>query len=228
MRNKPTFWVSIALIVIGLAFITYPSFKNWWENAAHVATARTYYYNASQLSQEEVETLLHRAYEHNDFIYRQHERNIFRFAEAAVLPYDYAEILCVNGVIARLSIPIIALNLPILHGTCPETLRQGVGHLEGSSLPIGGYGSHAAVTAHSGLNTRLFSRLHEMTVGDIFYVYVLDRRLVYQVDQIIDIWPHEIHHLRIEPYSDLFTLITCTPIHVNTHRLLVRGVRFHD
>ena len=103
---------------------------------------------------------------------------------------------------------------------------SGVGHLEGTAFPIGGDNTHSVLMTHSGKRTaRLFSRLHEMDYGDRFVIYVLDRRLVYEVDRITIILPCEIDHLRVQPGEDFVTLITCTPVHVNTHRLLVRGIR---
>ena len=148
------------------------------------------------------------------------------FGHPDVLPDNYEQILNIGGIMARLEIPQIEADLPLLHGTQPEVLARGVGHLEGSSLPIGGYGTHAVFTAHSGMpHARFFSRLHELEIGDNFYVTTLGKRMVYQVDYIKVILPNETWHLNIQPGKDLVTLITCTPIHVNTHRLLVRGVR---
>ena len=193
-----------------------------------VAAARTYYTQAQELSQEEIDNHFNRAYEHNRFLYgisKSHPYTLLITCRA-IVPEDYKDILNVGGVMARLQIPVIGADLPVLHGTDPETMLNGVVHIEGTSFPIGGMGTHSALTAHSGMhNVTLFSRLNEMDIGDVFIISVLDRRLVYVVDYIRVIMPHEISYLRIVPEADLVTLITCTPITVNTHRLLVRGVR---
>ena len=222
MKRLPEIFV-VVLLVLGIGILGYGALIGWWNNLFHVAAARTYYQEASQLPQDEIDQHFRRAYEHNE-----HLRNLGSqwFGAIAPIPADYTYILNVNGVMARLLIPSIAVDLPVLHTTTPETLARGVGHLEGSSFPIGGYGTHTALTTHSGIpNARLFNRLHELVIGDYFYIYVLNRRLVYRVDSITTILPNEIEALRIDPDADLVTLITCTPITVNTHRLLVRGAR---
>jgi len=146
--------------------------------------------------------------------------------EGALLPYDYAEILNVGGVMARVYVPSVGVDLPVFHGSYPEVLARGVGHLEGTAFPTGGINTHAVLTAHSGMpNARFFTNLEQLVEGDVFYISVLNRRLAYQVDQITVVLPNEIDALRIVPGADHVTLITCTPYTVNTHRLLVRGRR---
>ena len=123
-------------------------------------------------------------------------------------------------------IPLIDVNLPIYHGTESETLDIGIGHLLGSSLPIGGTTSHSVLTAHSGVATqKLFSDLDKLTIGDVFYLHVLDETLAYQVVETFTVLPHETEQLSIVSEKDYCTLVTCTPFGVNTHRLLVRGER---
>ena len=130
------------------------------------------------------------------------------------------------GVMGYISIPKIAVSLPIYHGTTPATLEKGAGHLEGSALPVGGAGTHCVISAHRGLpSAAMFTDLDQLTVGDHFYIYVLDRVLAYEVDQILTVAPDELSALDREPDMDYTTLVTCTPYGVNTHRLLVRGHR---
>ena len=118
------------------------------------------------------------------------------------------------------------MRLPIHHGTGTDVLRQGVGHMEGTSLPVGGEGTHCGMSGHRGLpSARLFTDLDQLVVGDLFYIIVLDELLVYQVDSIMVVLPHELDYLAVQPGEDLCTLVTCTPYGVNTHRLLVRGRR---
>lgn len=131
-----------------------------------------------------------------------------------------------TGTMGYVHIPKLAASLPIYHGTEEETLERGVGHLIGSSLPVGGSNTHAILTGHSGLaSQKLFSDLDKLEVGDTFYLEVLDEVLAYEVDQIETVLPHDTNHLGLEEDQDLCTLVTCTPFGVNTHRLLVRGHR---
>ena len=140
--------------------------------------------------------------------------------------YDEQLNLTGDGIMGYVEIPVINVNLPIYHGTDSETLETGVGHLLGSSLPVGGDSTHAVLTAHSGMaSQKLFSDLDKMKVGDTFYLHILDEVLAYQVDEINVVLPHDTKHLGITVDEDLCTLITCTPFAVNTHRLLVRGTR---
>ncbi len=141
---------------------------------------------------------------------------------------DYAEQLNLagNGIMGYVRIPRIKVSLPIFHGTKDSTLERGVGHLLGSSLPIGGESTHAVLTAHSGMaNAKMFSDLDLLEIGDLFFVDVLNETLAYQVDQIKVVLPHDTTYLGITEGTDQTTLITCTPFGVNTHRLLVRGTR---
>ena len=131
-----------------------------------------------------------------------------------------------SGVMGYLEIPKISVSLPILHGTGDEVLARGIGHLQGSSLPVGGKGTHAVLTGHRGLpSARLFTDLDQMEEGDLIFLHVLDQILAYRVDQILTVLPDELDALAIEEDKDYMTLLTCTPYGVNTHRLLVRGVR---
>lgn len=131
-----------------------------------------------------------------------------------------------TGVIATLEVPALNLELPVYYGTDSETLEHGIGALEISSLPVGGEGTHTVLCGHSGLSSaKLFSDLEEMNVGDRFYLEVLGETLVYEVDQISTVLPEDLSQLAIDPQADYCTLLTCTPYGVNTHRLLVRGVR---
>ena len=142
------------------------------------------------------------------------------------LPDNYLDVLNIDGVMGRITIPKIGVDLPIYHGTDAETLEKGVGHIESTSLPIGGEYRHAVLTGHRGLpSSELFTRLDELEPGDQFYLHVLDATLAYQVDQILTVEPQELETLVAEPGQDYVTLVTCTPYGINTHRMLVRGTR---
>lgn len=141
---------------------------------------------------------------------------------------EYLKILNVdqNGTMGYISIPKIDVKIPIYHGTSAKVLQKGVGHLEGSSFPVGGETTHAILSAHRGLpSARLFTDLDQLVEGDMFYIYMLDQVLTYKVDQITVIDPSETEPLRLQDGKDYVTLVTCTPYAVNTHRLLVRGTR---
>ena len=145
---------------------------------------------------------------------------------ASALPLLYAEQLTVGGAMCTIDIPKIGVYLPVRHGTGAETLERTVGHVVGTSLPVGGAGTHAVLSAHSGMaSAKLFSDIDQLVKGDIFYIHVLGEVLAYEVDQIATVLPSDTSLLQIEDGQDLVTLVTCTPFGVNTHRLLVRGHR---
>ena len=145
---------------------------------------------------------------------------------ASAPPLAYAEQLTVGGVMAYVDIPKINVYLPVQHGTGAETLEKSVGHVVGTSLPVGGESTHAVLSAHSGMaSSKLFSDIDQLEKGDIFYIHVLGDTLAYEVDSINTVVPTDTSLLQIEEGKDLVTLVTCTPFGINTHRLLVRGHR---
>ena len=146
--------------------------------------------------------------------------------EASASPLPYAEQLTVGGVMCYIDIPKINVYLPVQHGTGAETLEKSVGHVVGTSLPVGGSSTHAVLSAHSGMaSSKLFSDIDQLAEGDVFYIHVLGEVLAYKVDAIHTVLPTDTSLLQIEDNKDLVTLVTCTPFGVNTHRLLVRGHR---
>lgn len=145
---------------------------------------------------------------------------------ASTPPLAYAQQLTVGGVMCYVEIPKISVYLPVEHGTAAETLEKSVGHVVGTSLPIGGASTHAVLSAHSGMaSSKLFSDIDQLAEGDTFYIHVLGEVLAYRVDAINTVLPTDTSLLQIEGEKDLVTLVTCTPFGVNTHRLLVRGHR---
>ena len=152
------------------------------------------------------------------------------YSQAALMDAseDYESLLNIagNGTMGYVEIPKISVNLPIYHGTGNDSLERGVGHLLGSSLPVGGEGTHAILTGHSGMATqKMFTDLEQLAVGDVFYLHILDETLAYQVDSIKTVLPYDTSLLGIVSGKDYCTLVTCTPYGINTHRLLVRGTR---
>jgi len=146
--------------------------------------------------------------------------------QAAAQDYDNQLNVVNNGIMGYIEIPKISINLPIYHGTESDSLERGVGHLLGSSLPVGGESTHSILTGHSGMATqKMFTDLEQLTLGDVFYLHVLDETLVYQVVDINTVLPYDTSLLGIAPGEDRCTLVTCTPYGINTHRLLVQGSR---
>ena len=146
--------------------------------------------------------------------------------QAASANYDSQLNIAGNGIMGYVEIPKISVNLPIYHGTENDSLERGIGHLLGSSLPVGGENTHAILSGHSGMaSQKMFTDLEQLTVGDVFYLHVLNETLSYQVVDINTVLPYDTSLLGIVPGEDLCTLVTCTPYGVNTHRLLVRGSR---
>lgn len=145
---------------------------------------------------------------------------------ASAPPLAYVQQLTVGGVMAYVDIPKINVYLPVQHGTDADTLERAVGHVVGTSLPVGGSSTHAVLSAHSGMaSSKLFSDIDQLAEGDMFYIHVLGYTLAYKVDAIHTVLPTDTHLLQIEDGKDYVTLVTCTPFGVNTHRLLVRGHR---
>ena len=145
---------------------------------------------------------------------------------AAAADYDNQLNLAGNGIMGYVEIPKISVNLPIYHGTENDSLERGIGHLLGSSLPVGGENTHSILSGHSGMaSQKMFTDLEQLIIGDVFYLHVLDETLAYQVVEINTVLPYDTSLLGIAPGEDLCTLVTCTPYGVNTHRLLVRGSR---
>ena len=145
---------------------------------------------------------------------------------ASAPPLAYAQQLAVGGVMAYVDIPKIGVYLPVQHGTDADTLERAVGHVVGTSLPVGGASTHAVLSAHSGMaSSKLFSDIDQLAAGDVFYIHVLGEVLAYKVDAIHTVLPTDTSLLQIEEGKDLVTLVTCTPFGINTHRLLVRGHR---
>ena len=227
MKKKHIPSILAALFMVaGFILLFYPDISNIQKSMAYSAILREYDRMVAQLTPEQIEHQLHTADMHNTNLSSLSPSRPLLLGHAALLPEDYWQILYVQGLMAWIDIPVIDVSLPVLHGSEPEVLARGVGHLEGTAFPTGGYGTHSVLTTHSGMaGTRLFTDLELLEYGDVFFISVLDRRLAYQVDQIRVILPHEIDWLRVAPGKDLMTLITCTPFAINTHRLLVRGTR---
>ena len=181
-----------------------------------------------EMPKEEIKEIKKEVRAYNDNLVNNRTILTDPFDEEAwnTLSSSYEDLLNVNGVMAYIEIPEIDVYLPVYHGTDKETLEKGIGHLQNTSFPIGGKGTHCVLSGHSGLPTAmLFTNLDQLKKGNRFYIHVLDEVLAYKVDQIEVVEPEDISLLSIDPNEDYVTLVTCTPFGKNTHRLLVRGTR---
>lgn len=223
MKGKKTNILLILIFFIGLSLLLYPSVSNWW-NSFHQTRAITSYTEAlSNMDPADYTDMFLMAEDYNDRLYSQrHPLLSYKDVEG----YEEALDVTGAGLIGYIDIPSIKVELPIYHGTSEGVLSRAVGHLQGSSLPVGGTNTHSILSAHRGLpSAKLFTDMDRVVVGDVFQITVLDRLLTYQVDQILIVDPDEIEALEIVEGGDYCTLVTCTPYGINTHRLLVRGVR---
>lgn len=216
----------VLIFVLGLGIMLYPTIANY-VNARSQTVAIDHYEEAARANAAYYEGLLEQAQAFNREIFEN--GGLVNLTDGQKAAYETLLNLNGDGVMGYIEIPRLELKLSIGHGTEEDVLQRMVGHIEGSSLPVGGESTHAVLSAHRGLPTaKLFSDLDLMQVGDRFTIHTLNQTLTYQVDQITVILPEEIEALAIEPGGDYVTLMTCTPYAVNTHRLLVRGARVEE
>ena len=223
-QNRIFNLILVLIFLIGLSLLLYPSFSNYWNSFHQTRAIMSYMESVTNLNEEEYEAMLASARAYNASL----PDDEFRWFLSDELLERYNSELNFNhdGNMGFLTIEKINLRLPIYHGTSELVLQTSIGHIEWSSLPVGGEGSHCALSGHRGLpSAKLFSELDKLTEGDIFTMSILSETLTYQVDQIRVVEPNDLSDLQIEPGKDYCTLVTCTPYGINTHRLLVRGHR---
>ena len=227
-KNKKSSYLPLLLIFLaGLALLLYPTVSDYY-NSFHQTRAITgYSENVAQLDEVEYDELWRAAWDYNRALCGR--ETSFALSDAQKVEYDALLDVSGLGIMGYIEIPEINCSLPIYHGTAESVLQVAVGHLEWSSLPVGGEGSHCVLSGHRGLpSAKLFTNLDKLVVGDVFMLRVLDEVLTYEVDQILIVEPQETDSLTIVPGADLCTLVTCTPYGINTHRLLVRGHRIEN
>lgn len=216
----------VALLLLGMGFFLYPHVSNLLMERNQSYAIQNFEDQVKNKARDEMEEEWKKAEEYNESLSGNVLRDPFMEGSGMVLQDNYKEVLNINGIMGYIDIPDIDVNLAVYHGTGESTLKKGVGHLEGTSLPVGGAGTHAVFTGHTGLTTaKLFTDLTELGEGDMFYLHILDRVLAYQVDQIKVVEPENTDDLKPVAGKDYVTLVTCTPYGVNSHRLLVRGKR---
>lgn len=228
-KKWPVILGCVLIIIIAFAFMLYPLVSNFLAERDKSLVISEYNAIADTLEDEATAEMFRLAREYNAMIVPQvTEEETFTDEALAAAAESYDDLLNINsmGMMGYVDVPKIDVYLPIYHGTEADTLENGVGHIIGTSLPVGGESTHSALSAHSGMATqKMFSDLDDLEQGDIFYIHVVDETFAYQVTEINVVLPEELSLLAIRKGEDLVTLITCTPFGVNTHRLLVTGSR---
>ena len=216
----------VFLLFIGVCGLLYPSVSQYWNSKTQTRAVENYQALLDSLKEEDYTAFFREAESYNQALYELEDHLVdYRFLEG------YEEILNIsgNGIMGYVVIQKLGVELPVYHGISPEVLNIACGHLEGTSLPVGGENTHCVLSAHRGLpHAKLFTELDKMELGDTFTITVLDRTVTYQVDQIKVVRPNEIDDVRIIDGADHCTLLTCTPYGINSHRLLVRGTRIEN
>ena len=226
-KNNRTTILLIVLLLAGLSLLLYPSASDYWNSFHQTQAIASYAENVAQLDDTSYDRYWSAAADYNRALHAR--SGIYTLTDAQKAEYDQLLDVSGQGVMGYVEIPEIKCSLPIYHGTDEAVLQVAVGHIEWSSLPVGGTGSHCVLSGHRGLpSAKLFTDLDKLREGDIFLLRVLDEVLTYEVDQILIVEPQDIDALQLVPGEDLCTLVTCTPYGINTHRLLVRGHRIDN
>ena len=229
MKKDKLINIFIALmILVGLSVMFYPVVSDMWNTYRNSLLISSHKKDVNDLSKKQTEQIWNEAVNYN----KNHKENFIKedvftnLKKHTKSKYDSYLNISKNGVMGTIVIPKINVEIPIYHGTGEKELQTGVGHMEGTSLPVGGTSSHCVLSAHRGLpSAKLFTDLDKMKKGDLFFLHILDKTLAYKVEDIFTVKPNETDKLSLIKGKDYVTLLTCTPYGVNTHRLLVRGVR---
>ena len=223
MRSHKTVKILTAGFLIGISVLLYPAFSDYWNSKTQTRAIVDYEAVLEYMEPEDYSAIFQAAYDYNAAL----NETVYPFIDYKNVP-GYLDALKIEGtnIMGYLKIDKIGVELPIYHGTSDVVLSMGVGHLEGSSLPVGGESTHSVLSAHRGLpSAKLFTDLDRVEIGDTFQVTILDQVLTYQVDQIKIVTPRDVADLQVAEGMDYCTLFTCTPYGINTHRMLVRGIR---
>ena len=226
-QNNFTTFLLVLILLVGLSLLLYPTFSDYW-NSFHQTRAITgYAQQVAEMDTQTYESYWSAAWDYNRTLLGRNTG--FALSESQQAEYNTLLDISGLGIMGYIEIPEISVSLPIYHGTGESVLQVAVGHLDWSSLPVGGESSHCVLSGHRGLpSAKLFTNLDKLREGDTFLLRVLDEVLTYQVDQILIVEPNETSALEIVEGEDLCTLVTCTPYGINSHRLLVRGHRIEN
>ena len=226
-KGNFTTFILVLILLTGLSLLLYPSVSNYWNSLHQTKAIAKYAEDVVNLDNDTYDQLWQDAASYNQSLLTR--SNPYLLSDEQKAEYDRLLDVSGLGVMGYIEIPSIDCSLPIYHGTEESVLQIAVGHLEWSSLPVGGESTHCVLSGHRGLpSAKLFTNLDKLQAGDIFMLRVLDEVLTYEVDQILIVEPQETGALRIEEGKDYCTLVTCTPYGINTHRLLVRGHRIDN
>lgn len=227
MKGKMTNILLILILVAGLSLLIYPSFSDYWNSFTQSKVIVDYTQQIENLDAEKYDRIISEAVAYNESLIGR--RNPYLLSDEQ--KKEYYELLDITGIgiMGYIEIPAISVTIPIYHGTSDAVLQIAVGHLDWTSLPVGGESTHCVLSGHRGLpSARIFTDLDKLVVGDIFALRILDEVLTYEVDQILIVEPDETDELLIEEGKDYCTLVTCTPYGINTHRILLRGHRVEN
>lgn len=228
MKKKNLSTIALVLVFfVGLSVLLYPTISDYWNSFHQSRAIATYADSVADMDEQDYDEMWRAAQEYNEKLFETGHGLGLKKKEKK----EYNKLLDVSGtgIMSYIEIPRINCSLPIYHGTDEGVLQIAVGHIEGSSLPVGGLSTHCVLSGHRGLpSAKLFSNLDKLEEGDVFMIRTLDQTLTYEVDQIRIVLPDEVDDLKIEEGKDLCTLVTCTPYGINTHRLLVRGHRVEN
>lgn len=226
-KGNFTTFILVLILLTGLSLLLYPSVSNYWNSLHQTKAIAKYAEDVVNLDNDTYDQLWQDAASYNQSLLTR--SNPYLLSDEQKAEYDRLLDVSGLGVMGYIEIPSIDCSLPIYHGTDEAILQIAVGHIEGTSLPVGGSGTHCVLSGHRGLpSARLFTDLDKMVIGDTFLMRVLDETLTYEVDQIRIVLPYEMDDLEIEEGKDYCTLVTCTPYGINSHRLLVRGHRIEN
>ena len=230
MKKKGNHLITILLVLIfllGLSLLLYPAVSDYWNSKHQTRAIAVYSEEVSGLDEDQYQALWEAAAAYNASLLERN--NAYLLTEEQKAAYEQLLNVSGLGIMGYIEIPSIDCSLPIYHGTEESVLQIAIGHLEWTSLPVGGESTHCVLSGHRGLpSAKLFTNLDKLQEGDVFLLRVLDEVLTYEVDQILIVEPQETGALRIVEGEDLCTLVTCTPYGINTHRLLVRGHRIEN
>ena len=218
--------IFIIILFLGVSLMIYPIISNYLNANKYNKIITSYINITDKENKRRKEKLLEDAYDYNKKLANLDVVDISNDDNSENIKYNNTLKITGDGIMGYVEIPKIDIKLPIYHGTSEEVLSKGAGHLEGTSLPIGGASTHAVISAHRGMpSSKLFTDLNQLVNDDIFYIRVMDNVLAYKVDKVTVVKPDDLKDLKIEKNKDYVTLLTCTPYGINTHRLLVRGTR---
>lgn len=228
MKKVMQNFILAGMFLLGLSLLLYPTVSNWWNSNHQSRAVATYAEVVATMDDDKYKDKWQEAIDYNKRLAASMEQSLF-LSESHKAEYEKMLLIENTDVMGYVEIPIIDCVLPMYHGTDEEQLQVGVGHLEWTSLPVGGENSHSVISGHRGVpSARLLSNIDKLVEGDYFVLHVLDETLAYEVDQILIVEPDDVKDLYIEEGKDLCTLVTCTPYGINSHRLLVRGHRVDD